>query len=109
MKIIVFIDIPNLKNFDNLTISTTNDLQNLLNNQLRKRILKNMVINENSLNNLKTNLEISSFDNLEKILVKENSLKNLNSLKVCHNEKLNTIEIEYSAFWYVKNVIIESI
>ena len=55
------------------------------------------------------NLVIENYPNLEKIVVKKDSLKNLNSLKICNNEKLKTIEIEDYAFYYVKNVIIESI
>ena len=48
------------------------------------------------------------------IVIKKNSLQILNSLKICNNEKLKTIEIEdgdykNSAFNNVKNVIIESI
>ena len=57
---------------------------------------------------------IVNYSNLEKIVVKKYSLKNLNSLKICNNEKLKTFEIEdgdwkSGAFYYVKNVIIESI
>ena len=55
------------------------------------------------------NLVIENYPNLEKIVVKKGSLKNLNSLRICNNEKLKTIEIEYCVFYYVKNVIIESI
>ena len=60
------------------------------------------------------NLVIENYPNLEKIVVKENSLQNLNSLKICNNDKLKTIEIEDSswrdgAFKNVNNVIIESI
>ena len=67
-------------------------------------------------------LVIENYPNLEKIVVKKNSLKNLNSLKICNNEKLKTIEIEDGEEWEengelyadsacfnVKNVIIESI
>ena len=68
------------------------------------------------------NLVIENYPNLEKIVVKKKSLKNLNSLKICNNEKLKTIEIENGERWKengewfsngalynVKNVIIESI
>ena len=68
------------------------------------------------------NLVIENYPNLEKIVVKENSLKNLNSLKICNNKKLKTIEVEdgekweKNGEWYydgafrnVKKVIIESI
>ena len=66
-------------------------------------------------------MEINGFDNLEKIVVKKDSLNNLNSLKVCNCEKLKSIEIENGETWqendkwynsgtlfYVKSVIIES-
>ena len=98
-----------LPSYNSLTISTINQLENLLNDQFGKRILKNLIISANSLNDLKTTLEISGFDNLEKIVVGGGSLQNLNSLKICNNEKLNTIEIEDYAFRFVLNVIIESI
>ena len=98
-----------LPSYNSLTISTINQLENLLNDQFRKRILKNLIISSNSLNDLKTTLEISGFNNLEKIVVGGGSLQNLNSLKICNNEELNTIEIAEYAFRFVLNVIIESI
>ena len=57
---------------------------------------------------------IENYPNLEKIVMKKNSLQNLNLLKICNNEKLKTIEIEdgerweeKGAFRNVNNVIIE--
>ena len=113
------VDIPNLNhidlgsnslsNYNSLTISTTNDLEIILNDQFRKRILKNLSVSTYSLNNLNGDLILSGFDNLEKIIVGENSLQNLNLLKICNNEKLLTFEIGDLAFRFVNNVIIESI
>ena len=65
-------------------------------------------------NGLIDDLVIENYPNLEKIVVKKKSLKNLNSLKICNNDKLKTIEIEDGdrrdgAFYNVKKVIIESI
>ena len=68
-----------------------------------------MIIGEGCFNEEKDDLVIANYPNLEKIVVKKKSLQNLNSLKICNNEKLKTIEIEDYAFEYVKNVIIESI
>ena len=68
-----------------------------------------MIIESSFGNDYFGNLVIENYPNLEKIVVKKYSLKNLNSLKICNNEKLKTIEIEDYAFEYVKNVIIESI
>ena len=98
-----------LSNYNSLTISTTNDLENILNDQFRKRILKNLSVSTYSLNNLNGDLILSGFDNLEKIIVGENSLQNLNLFKICNNEKLLTFEIGDLAFRFVNNVIIESI
>ena len=67
-----------------------------------------MIIEEEFGNNYYGNLVIENYPNLEKIVVKKYSLKNLNSLKICNNEKLTTIEIENGDICNVKNVIIES-
>ena len=77
--------------------------------------LQTLEIGENCLNEVKDDLVIEDYPNLEHIFVKKNSLMNLNSLKICNNDKLKTIEIEdgerwkEGAFRNVKNVIIESI
>ena len=78
--------------------------------------IKEMIIEVEFGNDYYGNLVIENYPNLEKIVVKNNSLKNLNSLKICNNEKLKTIEIEggeewskEGVFYNVKNVIIESI
>ena len=91
-----------------MIISTSNDLENLDNDQFRKKIVENLIIDGNSLNDMNGDLILSGFDNLEKIIVKENSLQNLNSLKICNNEELSNIEIEDGVFSSVNNVIIES-
>ena len=71
--------------------------------------LQEMIIGEGCFYEVKDDLVIENYPNLEKIAVKKNSLKNLNSLKICNNEKLKTIEVEDGAFGGVNNVIIESI
>ena len=75
--------------------------------------LQEMVIGEGCFNGIKDDLLIENYPNLEKIVVKKNSLKNLNSLKIYNCEKLKTIEIDggwkEGAFHNVKNVIFESI
>ena len=75
-----------------------------------------MIIGEGCFDEVKDDLVIENYPNLEKIVVKKTALQNLNSLKICNNEKLKTIEIEggeewnnNGAFHNVKNVIIESI
>ena len=76
--------------------------------------IEEMIIEEEFGNDYYGNLVIQDYPNLQSIIVKKNSLKNLNSLKICNCEKLKTIEIEdgegwHGAFSNVKNVIIESI
>ena len=61
------------------------------------------------LNEIKDDLIIHNYPNLQSIVVKKNSLKNLDSFEICNCEKLKTIEIEDGAFENVKTVIIESI
>ena len=85
-------------------------------------LIKELVIGEGCMNEWKDDLVIENYSNLEKIVVKKKSLENLNSLKICNNERLKTIEIKdgerweedgawfiYCAFENVNNVIIESI
>ena len=71
--------------------------------------INKMIIEEGFGNVIYGNLIIHNYPNLQSIIVKKNSLNNLNSLKIFNCEKLKTIEIEDGAFRNVKNVIIESI
>ena len=71
-------------------------------------LIKELDIGENCYNNWKGDLLIHNYPNLQSIVVKKKSLKNLNSLKISNCEKLESIEIEDSAFINVKNVILES-
>ena len=50
---------------------------------------------------------IENYPNLEKIVVNKNSFMNLNSLKICNNEKLKTIEIKAFAFKTFRNYTLE--
>ena len=127
---LTFSNLPNLQSFEtgyksfyettSLSLSSINikfdylTFSNLLN-------LQEMIIG--GLNEMKDDFVIANYPNLEKIVVKNDSLKNLNSLKICNNERLKTIEIEdgdrwhgynggwvaNGAFFSVKNVVIESI
>ena len=54
--------------------------------------IKEMIIEEEYGNDYYGNLVIENYPNLEKIVVKKNSLKNLNSLKICNNEKLKIVK-----------------
>ena len=60
-------------------------------------------------NNYYGNLIIDNYPNLQSITVESDSLKNLNSLKICNCDKLKTIEVRSIVLSNTKNVIIESI
>ena len=66
-------------------------------------------------------LEISGYHYLKKIVIKKNTLRNLDFVKICDNKQLKSIEIEdgerweengkwfsNGSFYNVKNVNIES-
>ena len=53
-----------------------------------------MIIGESCFNNFSKDLVIENYPNLQSIVIKKNSLENLNSLKICNCEKLKTIEVE---------------
>ena len=82
-------------------------------------LMTELVIGENCLNGWEDDLIIDNYPNLQSIVVKKNSLQNLNSLKICNCDKLKTIKAEGEdsdrwkdndgAFYNVKNVNIESI
>ena len=72
-----------------------------------------MTIEEEFGNDYYGNLVIDNYPNLQSIIVNQNSLKNLNSLKICNCEKLKSIviengTIEMGAFYNVSYVHIES-
>ena len=77
-------------------------------------LIKALEIGENCFNEWEDDLIIKNYPNLQSIVVKKDSLQNLNSLKICNCEKLKTIEVENKDYWgegafyNVKNVIIES-
>ena len=73
------------------------------------RYTKEITFKEGYKNDWKGDLVIKNYPNLQSIIVKKNSLQNLNSLKIRKCKKLKTIIIEDSSFENVKNVIIESI
>ena len=76
--------------------------------------IEEMIIEEDFGNDYYGNLIIQNYPNLQSIVVKKNSLMNLNSLKICNCEKLKNIETEGVIDWddgvleNVGNVIVES-
>ena len=97
-------------------MTNSSELRDLVNESEEKKFeVKELIVNENCCNDMYEDLVLSGFGNLEKIVVKKGSLQNLNSLKICDNEKLKSIEAQgyfdgnwsYS-FRYVKSLIIDS-
>ena len=105
-----------------MSISTGDELMSLLNDEEKRLNVSELVIEEGCGNELKIDLKICGFENLKKLIVKKNSLKNLNSLVISNNEELESIVTEngdggYSGNdlrntgfgYYVKSVEISSI
>ena len=85
-------------------VTDSSTLKSVLSN---KRI-KELEIGENSCNDLEDDLLIENYPNLQSIIVKKNSLQNLNSFKICNCEKLRSFEVEDWAFENIKNVTFDS-
>ena len=86
-----------------MRISTGNDLIRLLNDEGRRKNIFNLVIEGDCGNELETDLKICGLEHLKKLIVKENSLKNLNSLIISNNDELEIIEIEDGQLYDNKN------
>ena len=67
-----------------------------------------MFVKEEFGNHYFGDLIIENYPNLQKFIVKNNTLQHLKSLKICNNEKLKTIKIGEFAFQSVQNMIIDS-
>ena len=77
-------------------------------------VLTGMVIEEGVCNDMRGDVVIDGLNCLRSILVKKNSMKNLNSLKICNCELLEKIEVnggnrDNGAFMNVKSVEISSL
>ena len=100
---------------DNYEVDSINFKNAIIQSQLPfelpefEKDIEEIIIEEEFGNDYFGNLIIHNYPNLQSIVVKKNSMKNLNSLKICNCEKMKTIEIEDDTFFYVQNVIIESI
>ena len=83
------------------------DLDNL------NKSVTELIIDEGACNGMKEDLMIEGLNCLKSILVKKNSMKNLNSLKICNCKLLEKIksengEYKIGAFFHVKTVDISS-
>ena len=73
-----------------MSISTGDELMSLLNDSERRMNVNELVIEEGCGNELKIDLKICGFENLKKLIVKKNSLQNLNSLVISNNSELES-------------------
>ena len=73
-----------------MNISTGDELMSLLNDEEKKKNVGELVIEEGCGNELKIDLKICGFENLKKLIVKKNSLQNLNSLVISNNSELES-------------------
>ena len=71
-------------------------------------ILTRLVIAEGVCNDVQGDVVIEGLNCLESLLVKENSVKNLNSLKICNCAMLERIETEKESFLNVISLEISS-
>ena len=85
-----------------MSISKGNKLMSLLNDE-EKESVSELVIEEGCGNDLKIDLKICGFENLKKLIVKKNSLQNLNSLVISNNSELESIVIEDGPDWDDEN------
>ena len=77
-------------------------------NSLDKEVT-NLVITKDVCNDMKGDVVIEGLHCLKSILVKRNSMMNLNRLKICNCAMLERIETESDAFASVKSVEISSL
>lgn len=71
-----------------IVIQNESELQELLNNDNTKRIVKELVIKEKCGNEMKDALEFCDFEELECLIVEKDALKNVESLTIADNPKL---------------------
>ena len=82
-----------------MNISTGNELMSLLFYEEKKKNVGELVIEEECGDELKIDLKICGFENLKKLIVKKNSLQNLNSLVISNNTQLSSIVTEDGQGW----------
>ena len=70
--------------------------------------IEEMIIEEEYGNDYFGNLIIENYPNLQSIVVKKNSFKNLNSLKICNCEKLKNVETGYQSFYNTTSLSLSS-
>lgn len=86
-----------------VSIKTSDELLCLLNDKQKKESVSELIIEEGCGNDLKIDLSLSGFDNMESLIVKRDSLRFLKSLIISNNDKLKTIQTEKGNTWDEEN------
>ena len=84
---------------EKMSIKNSEELKKVIDNEVLKRSIIEIVIEEGCGNEMKEELKICEFQVLEKLIVKKNSLKNVNQLIITRNNQLKRIEIENGQCW----------
>ena len=71
-------------------------------------LIKELVIGDKLGNKWKEDLIIKNYPNLQSIVVKNNSLQYLKSLKICNCEKLKMIDMDKNSCYFIKTLLLES-
>ena len=95
-----------LLNEEECVVEVTNDVKENL-TTIDKTVVE-LVISENCFKEVKDELVIENYPNLEKIVIKKNALHYLKSLKICKDKLLKSIEVEESACYNLNTLVIES-
>ena len=92
----------------NIVIENEDQLRELVGDESLRISVKELVIGEGCGNEMKDDLELCGFENLGSIVVKKNTLENLNSLKISDNPQLKTFNTGDKSFYMIKSLIMES-
>ena len=84
---------------EKMSIKNSEELKKVIDNEVLKRSIIEIVIEEGCGNEMKEELKICEFQVLEKLIVKKNSLKNVNQLIITRDNQLKRIEIENGQCW----------
>lgn len=82
------------RRFVKVVIMNENELKELFSNQDKRFGMSQLVIGVGCGNEIKGDLDLGEFNNLESLIVRRRSLQNLNSLKISNNPMLKTIEVK---------------
>lgn len=112
----------NNEDIQRIVIRNESELQELLNNDNMKRIVKELIIKENCGNEMKYDLEFRDFEELECLIVEKDALQNVESLTIADNPKLRVFRTvtgdggwkqgdprNSGAFYNTKDIAIDSL